>query len=155
MSGPERESDKEPVEGEAAGRISRVVDGFADSPFSAPIVIICLLANLLLWLLLLASPSTVSSIVDRLTTSSGSDGSSRGGVLLVLALPFILPFIAVYSVARNRHPDIEDESSIETGMMAGYAYRQRTDRRWKIWLLSGMAGGLNCVLLLAVYIFRR
>jgi hypothetical protein len=155
MEAPERETEKEPVEGEAADRISKFVDGFADSPFSAPIVLICLLANLLLWLLVLASPSTVAWIVDRLTTSSGSEGNSRGGVLLIMALPFILPFIAVYSVARNRHPDIEDESSIETGMMAGYAYRQRTDKRWKIWLLSGMTGGLNCVLLLAVYIFRK
>jgi hypothetical protein len=99
----------------------------------------------------------VAWIVDRLTTISGSNESSRGGggVLLIFALPFILPFIAVYTIARNRHPDIEEESRIATGMMAGYAYRQRTEKRWKIWLLSGMAGGLNCALLVCVYIFRR
>ena len=156
MPGPARKHDED-VEGETADRMSRLIDGFADSPFSEPLVVICLFANLLLWLLVIASPSTAAWIIDRLTTSNGSDGSSQGGggLLLIMGLPFMLPFLAVYTIARRRHPDIEDESRIETGMMAGYTYRQRTEKRWKIWILSGMAGALNCILLLLVYVVRR
>jgi hypothetical protein len=156
MPDPKRNNDIQDVEGAAADRLSRLVDGIGDSPFSAPLVIICLLATVGLWLVVLVFPSTVAWLLDRLLTSSDTDGSSqRGGAwLLIMGLPFILPFIAVYTIARSRHADIEDESRIETGMMAGYAYRQRAEKRWQIWLLSGMAGALNCLLLLLFYKMR-
>ena len=131
MPDPGRYDDLEDVEGEAADRVSKLVDGLGDSPFSAPLVIVCLLATFVLWVVVLGFPSTVTWVLNRLITSSDTDGASPrdAGWLLIMGLPFILPFIAVYTIARSRHPDIEDESRIETGMMAGYAYRQRTEKR--------------------------
>jgi hypothetical protein len=157
MPDPGREDDIQDVGGEAADRVSRLVDGLGDSPFSGPLVIVCLLATFALWVVVLGFPSTVTWVLNRLITSSDTDGTSQRGTawFLIMGLPFILPFIAVYSIARSRHPDIEDESRIETGMMAGYAYRQRTEKRRQVWLLSGMAGALNCILLILFYKARR
>jgi hypothetical protein len=157
MSDPGRDDDNnQDVEGEAADRVSRLVDGLGDSPFSTPLVIVCLLATFGLWIFVLGFPSTVAWVLNLITSSDANGTSQRGAAwFLIMGLPFILPFVAVYSIARSRHPDIEDESRIETGMMAGYAYRQRTDKRWQIWLLSGMAGALNCLLLLLFYKLRR
>ena len=107
-----RESRNEDGAGETADRISSLVDRYADSPFASPLVAIGLVANLLLWLLVIASPATAVWLVDRLTTGTDSDRSSRGG----------------------------------GGVLA---------KRWTIWVWSGMAGGLNCLLLFVVYLIRR
>ena len=156
MMDTRRDNDIDDAEAVAADRLSRTVDALGDSPFSAPIVIVCLLATFGLWMLVLASPSTAGWIIDRLVAGSDTDGGSGRGAawLLLFGLPFGLPFLSVYTIARNRHPDIEEESRIESGMMAGYAYRQRSDKRWRIWLLCGMAGALNCLLLLLFYEMR-
>lgn len=150
----DQNKDEQPGE-RIAGGASRLLD-IAGSGLSSPTVIICLVGTALIWLLLLASPSTVAWILNRLIDTSSDNDTSRSsqGVLLVLVVPFILPFIAVYSIARARHPDIEDESSIKSGMMSGYNYRTRSDTRWRIWILSGMAAALNCLLLIFVYNIR-
>ena len=137
--------------------LSRTVDKLGNSPFSALIVVLCLLATVGLWALVLGSPSTTSWVVDGLISPSDTDGDSGGGAALfvLFGIPFGLPFIATYLIARSRHPDIEEESRIETGMMAGYAYRQRGDRRWRIWILSGMVGGLNFLLLFLIHSMNR
>ena len=148
---PRRNYDMD-VEAAAADRVSRLVDRFGQSHLLTPVVIICLLGIVGIWSLVLASPSTISWIFDILT----SDTESASGIawLVIFGLPFVLTFMMVYSIARSRHPDIEKESEIESGMMAGYAYRQRSDNRWRIWMMAGMAGALNCLLLFVLYNLR-
>src|SRR6267378_6519656 len=109
MPDPGRYDDLEDVEGEAADRVSKLVDGLGDSPFSAPLVIVCLLATFALWVVVLGFPSTVAWVLNRLISSSDTDRASPRDAawLLIMGLPFILPFIAVYTIARSRHPDIE------------------------------------------------
>ena len=139
----------------AADKLSRAVDALGDSPFSALIVILCLLATFGLWALVLASPSTAAWVIDLVSAPDADDDSGGSAAWLVLFVPFGLPFLATYMIARSRHPDIEEESRIESGMMAGYAYRQRGDKRWRIWVISGMVGALNCLVLWLFYLMRR
>ena len=156
MSATGREDKVNDDEAATADKLSRAVDAIGDSPFSAPIVIICLLATFGLWVLVLVWPSTAGWVIDRLVAAPDRDGTSERGAawLLLFGLPFGLPFLAIYTIARVRHPDIEEESRIESGIMAGYAYRQRGDKRWRIWVMSGMIGALNCLLLLLIYVMR-
>ncbi|MEW6208245.1 MAG: hypothetical protein AB1631_07750 [Acidobacteriota bacterium] len=144
----------EDIEASAADKLLSAVDALGDSrfsEFSVPIVIVCLLAHFGLWVFVLALPSTVSWICNWLVTHF--EGNSA--LLLIFGPPFILTFVSVYMVARARHPGIEEESRIESGMMAGFAYRQRVNKRWQIWILSMMAGMLNCLVLLWLYGMRR
>jgi hypothetical protein len=140
----------------AADKLSTAVDALGDSPFTTPVVILCLLATLGLWVLVLASPSTAGWVIDGLVApDAGSDTGDAAAWLVLFGLPFGLPFLATYMIARRRYPDIEEESRIESGMMAGYAYRQRGDKRWRIWVMSGMVGALDCLLLSLIYLMRR
>jgi hypothetical protein len=147
------ENDSQREAGVMADGVSKTLDKYTE--LTAPTVMVSLIATALIWIVLIASPSTVAWIVNALT-SSNDNNSSKGnyGILLLLALPFIFPFLAIYSIARARHPDMEDESTIRSGMMAGYNYRTRSDNRWRIWILAGMTGALNCLLLVVVYNIR-
>lgn len=157
MSATGRDDKVNDDQASAADKLSRAVDALGDSPFSAPIVILCLLATFGMWVLVLASPSTAGWVIDWLVAAADADADSGGTAswLVLYGLPFGLPFLATYTIARSWHPDIEEESRIESGMMAGYAYRQRGDKRWRIWMVSGMVGASNCLLLSLIYLMRR
>lgn len=157
MSANRRDDKVNDDQASAADKLSRAVDALGDSPFYAPIVILCLLATFGLWVFVLASPSTTAWVIDGLLAAPDEygDWGRAAGWLVLFGIPFGLPFLAMYTIARSRHPDIEEESQIESGMMAGYAYRQRGDKRWRIWVVSGMVGALNCLLLWLIYVMRR
>jgi hypothetical protein len=155
MAEPDREYDNRDIEA-SADNTSRFIDRIGGSYPLTPVLIICLLGLAALWLLVLAAPSTVGTVLDFLLSDSDSSSSSSNGAawLVIFGLPFGLAFMVVYSIARSRHPDIENESEIKSGMMAGYAYRQKTDKRWRVWVLAGMAGACNWLLLFLFYGLR-
>ncbi len=141
------------VEDKVAGKIMRWF-GFLDDPeILLPISIISAIGSLLIWLAVFFFPQTISIVLAFLM------GDSNGGEypmlffsgILLIALTFILPFLAVYALARRRQPAIEEETKIEKGMMAGYAYRSRSDNRWRGWILAGMAGVLHFMLIMFIY----
>jgi hypothetical protein len=143
----------EDVEAAVAGKVMRWFGFLDSSEILLPLCFISSMLTFFIWVMLIFFPSTLSSMFAFLL--DGSDDNKRpasffAGILLSF-LPFILPFLAVYAIARMKHPDIEEETKIAKGMMAGYAYRSRSDKRWRVWILAGMAGALNLILVILVY----
>ena len=61
---------------------------------------------------------------------------------------FWAPFVTVYSIAHLMAPKLEEGRDVESGMMAGFRYRDREGKRWQIIMIAaGVAGALNVMLL--------
>jgi ABC-type Fe3+-siderophore transport system permease subunit len=62
-------------------------------------------------------------------------------------IAFGAPFVTVYSIAHLMSPKLEEGRDIESGIMAGFRYRDREGKRWQILTAAGIAGALNVMLL--------
>ena|SRR5215203_5558722 len=69
---------------------------------------------------------------------------------LILLIPMALGFTLAYAVLMIRQTDLDRENVVEEGVMGNYAYQQRSDRRWLVWLLAGMFGAGNTIVMVAV-----
>jgi hypothetical protein len=69
---------------------------------------------------------------------------------LIFLIPMALGFTLAYAVLMIRQTDLDCENIVEEGVMGHYAYQQRSDRGWLVWLLAGMFGAANTIVMVAV-----
>jgi len=105
-----------------------------------------LLATALVWIIALSFPRTSSRLFSII---ADSNLPRYGNLLTILAMsiPFGPPFVATFSLGRMLWPAHEAfESSSE--VMSGFTYSQKANQRWIIVVFAGVAGAVNCFLLL-------
>jgi hypothetical protein len=97
-----------------------------------------LLGTALVWFLVLWLPGVVSDLLDS--------GVGR----IILGIQFVLPFLSVFALGNLLFPRLEEGREIESGIMSGYNYQQKSDKRWHIFIAAGMCGALNCALMAVI-----
>ena len=114
-----------------------------------PTFVCALGATGLVWILALSFPRTSSRLFSLI---ADTNLPRYGNLLAVLAMlvPFGPPFIAAFALGRMLWPanDVINNTSSSSGVMAGFAYTQQTNRRWLIVVVAGIVGSVNCFLLL-------
>lgn len=104
-------------------------------------VVVGLVMTALVWIAALSFPYTVSSVMW-----TGVNLQSRLLTIVLMAIPFTPPFVTVFALSNLLFPSVADPD-IGTGVMSTFEYRQTSDRRWLIIIVSAMFGALNCLLL--------
>lgn len=104
-------------------------------------VVVGLVATALVWIAALGFPYAVASVMW-----TGVNLQSRLLTILVMSVPFTPPFVAVFAFSNLLFPSAP-EPDIALGVMSTFEYRQTSDRRWFIIIVSAMFGALNCLLL--------
>lgn len=110
-----------------------------------PAFVFGLVATILVWILALAFPQTSSRLYSGIMNSN----LPRYGTLLTIlamAIPFAPPFVTVFALGNMLRPADDQESM--SGVMAGFACGQKANQRWFILMAAGIAGAVNCFLLL-------
>ncbi|HEX6189610.1 MAG TPA: hypothetical protein VFZ40_16140 [Pyrinomonadaceae bacterium] len=93
------------------------------------------------WLAAMSFPYEASSILWN-----GFNWGNRLLTILVMSIPFTPPFITVFAFSNLLFPSAP-EPDVALGVMSTFSYRQTSDRRWFIIIVSAMFGALNCFLL--------
>jgi hypothetical protein len=68
--------------------------------------------------------------------------------MLVLGIPFGFGLYLTYCIFRLRLPDIEDNTRLDSEVMASFAYQKESTKRWFVWLFSVLGGVVNVLLLI-------
>ena len=63
------------------------------------------------------------------------------------SLAFLPPFLAVYAFGHWLFPKLEEGPEIESGVMSGYAYQEKANKRWQIIMVAAFISALNYFLL--------
>jgi hypothetical protein len=106
-----------------------------------------LIATAIVWITALRFPHIFSLIYSN-GVNSGLPGSFDTLLTIVLmSIPFAPPFVAVFALSHLMFPS-PAPVEIATGLMSTFEYRQKSNRRTLIIIAAGMAGALNCLLLL-------
>jgi hypothetical protein len=100
-----------------------------------------LFTTALVWITAMSFPYAASKFLW-----SGFSWQSRLVTILVMSIPFTPPFITVFSISHLMFPSA-DQPETAVGVMSTFAYRQTSNRRWFIIIVSAIVGLLNCVLL--------
>lgn len=104
-------------------------------------ILIGLIATALVWLVAMSFPHVASNFLW-----TGFNLQNRLLTVLVMSIPFTPPFITVFAFSNLLFPSAP-EPGVALGMMSTFSYRQTSDRRWLIIILSAMFGAVNCFLL--------
>ena len=100
-----------------------------------------LITTALVWLASMSFPYAASGFLWN-----GFNLESRLVTILVMSIPFTPPFITVFAFSNLLFPSVP-EPNVALGMMSTFWYRQTSERRWFIVIVSAMFGALNCLLL--------
>jgi hypothetical protein len=101
-----------------------------------------LLANFLIWLIVLSAPEAVIVFY----VSLGGVSSKLSNILFFV--PVASGFMSAYSLFRWKFPDIEENRNLASGLMASFEYQNHSAKRYLIWLLSMIAGVSNAIVCL-------
>jgi hypothetical protein len=95
------------------------------------------LVTIVMWVVHLTHPEIFSTL---------SQDDSLGKLFLgfVLAPPFVLAFAIGSFIYRQGIEPVKHE----TGPMSGYFYRERANKRWKLFIVAGIITALNFLLML-------
>ena len=104
-------------------------------------VVLGLITTVLVWLASMSLPYAASGLLWN-----GFNLESRLVTILVMSIPFTPPFITVFAFSNLLFPSAP-EPNVALGVMSTFSYRQTSDRRWFIIIVSAMFGALNCLLL--------
>jgi hypothetical protein len=102
--------------------------------------------NAIIWLAMIFFHSAFSVLVDLILNLP-----KIGGIIFVI--PFILGFLPVFALCRLRLSSVNNEPPPVPGLMNTFSQREQSDKGYQIWIISGMAGGLNVCLLILAYHF--
>jgi predicted Abi (CAAX) family protease len=104
-------------------------------------VAVGLVLTALVWAVSLSFPYAASSVLW-----TGVNLESRLLTILVMLIPFTPPFVTVFALSNLMFPSAP-EPDVALGVMSTFEYRQTSDRRWFVIVVSAMFGVLNCLLL--------
>jgi hypothetical protein len=104
-------------------------------------VAVGLVLTALVWAVSLSFPYAASSVLW-----TGVNLESRLLTILVMSIPFTPPFVTVFALSNLMFPSAP-EPDVALGVMSTFEYRQTSDRRWFVIVVSAMFGVLNCLLL--------
>lgn len=104
-------------------------------------IILGVITTALVWLVSMSFPFAASGFLWN-----GFNLESRLVTILVMSVPFTPPFITVFAFSNLLFPSAP-EPNVALGVMSTFSYRQTSDRRWFIIIVSAMFGALNCLLL--------
>ena len=104
-------------------------------------VVVGLVLTALVWTVSLSFPYATSSVLW-----TGITLQSRLLTILLMSIPFTPPFVTAFALGNLMFPSAP-ESNVALGVMSTFEYRQTSDRRWLIIVVSAMFGALNCLLL--------
>ena len=109
-----------------------------------PALLIGSVSTVVMWGIVLLFPHAVYRIFTTLF-------AVRGELFkFIFLIPIGLGFTLAYAILMIRHSDLETENVVEEGVMGHYAYQQRSHRAWLLWLIAGMFGAGNTLLMVAV-----
>lgn len=124
---------------------SKSTDGLASLSQDRKRLFIAAVAGLVLtslnWTISLSFPYAISSVLW-----TGVNLQSRLLTILVMSVPFTPPFVTVFALSNLIFPSAP-EPHVALDVMSTYEYRQTSDRRWLVIIVSAMLGALNCLLL--------
>lgn len=97
--------------------------------------------NLLLWLFVILFADLARQCIDILADLGNKLTAAAAGI------PFGLGFFIVYCGFRLKFPDVE-EIRLESSLMSGYNYGNKSVRRWRTWVASVLGGVINALFLI-------
>lgn len=109
--------------------------------------VVGLIGTALGWIVALRFPFVVSSIYSYGVNTDLPSRYSTLLTVLLMSIPFAPPFTSVFAFSHLVSPPTP-ESGMASGVMASFEYRQRSHRQALTFIVAGMAGALNCLLLI-------
>ena len=107
-----------------------------------------LLATAVVWIVAWCFPYDVADIYS-LGVNSNLPRYGTLVTVLLMSVPFAPPFISVFALSHLIFPSPAPRE-IASGLMSTFEYRQKSSRQTLIFIVAGMAGAVNCLLLLIV-----
>lgn len=104
--------------------------------------------ELVYWLLVLIFPLFVLNVIEFLT-----DWSSKG-LALVFGAVFGTGLYIAYVLFRFRFPDLEDSPPRHGPVIGAYSRQIGIERKFRVWVVSVIAGMVNVLALWTAEIFR-
>ena len=123
---------------------SQAIENLSDRQTLFRFLLICVLANAIIWFSVLIFPSFVHEKFSRIF-----DVSDKLAIAL-LGFPFGFGLFAAYSLCRLKFSDVEDNKNLESDMMSSFNYQSNSTKRWFVWLFSIVVGVLNLAFLILV-----
>jgi hypothetical protein len=99
------------------------------------------------WLVALRFPYFISNIYSYGVNSNLPSRYSTLLTVLLMSIPFAPPFIVVFALSHLLFP-LPTEPLIEPGVMSSFEYGQQSSKQALVLIVAGMAGALNCLLLI-------
>ena len=105
------------------------------------------IATLAVWIVAMSFPYAIADVYANGFNSNLPNRFSTLLTVLLFLVPFTPPFLSSYTLANLVFgPSIEPPMASE--LMSSYQYRQGSNKRRLIFVIAGMIGGLNCLLML-------
>jgi len=101
-----------------------------------------LIVTAFVWITALSFPAAVSEVF-----SAGLSPGINLLAILLWCIPFAPPFVSVFALSHLLFPSPPGRE-LACGLMSTFEYRQKTNRRTIIFIVAGMFGALNCLMLL-------
>ena len=112
-----------------------------------PAVIFGLIGTAIVWIIALVFPHAMATIYSYGFNSDLPSRYSRLLTVLLMSIPFAPPFLSAYALGNLFFPT-STKPEIAVGVMSTFEYRQESNKKWLIFIAAGLAGALNCLLLL-------
>ncbi len=111
------------------------------------IAVLCsVVATLLIWVLAVTVPETVSWIYSYGVNSNLPVGAGTLTTVALMSIPFTPPFVLVFALANLLFPPSIGPQA-PSGLMSSFQYGEQSKKHYLIFVVAGMFGGLNCILL--------
>jgi hypothetical protein len=104
-------------------------------------------ATILIWVAVLRFPFAASDVFFSGFNSNLRSRNISLQTFLVGSIPFVPPFMSAFALAHLLFPS-PPEPEVAFGLMSTFEYRQKSNKRYLIVIAAGMAGALNCLLII-------
>jgi hypothetical protein len=98
-----------------------------------------LLATAVMWFVHLSHPELFLGVLEL---------DSKVFFLLLFGVVVAPPFAVAFSIGSIIFRQAYEPDTEETGLMSGYFYRERANRKWKLAIVAGIVGGINFLLMM-------